>query len=76
VIADGTGTSTVTFTSTGPGSTCSALSGTQDSDFEIRGFRGHHLYFFSTDADAVISGNASQPPAPSITPPPPPVTPY
>jgi hypothetical protein len=60
VNADGTGSSTVTFTSTGPGTNCSALSGAKDADFEI-GWMGRHLKFFTTDSDAVISGEASQP---------------
>jgi len=72
---DGTGASTFTFTSTGPGSNCSSLSGTNDDDFEIRGMGGNGVDFFSTDADSVISGTASQRGAYRIVPPPP-VTPW
>jgi hypothetical protein len=61
VNADGTGTWTVTFTSTGPGANCASLSGTQDADFVIRGMGGHHLEYISTDPGSVISGTASEP---------------
>ncbi|MGD1026148.1 hypothetical protein [Candidatus Binatus soli] len=72
---DGTGALTLTFTSTGPGSNCSSLSGTNDDDFAIRGMGGYGVDFFSTDADLVISGTASQRGAYRIIVPPPPPTP-